>query len=305
MAQIYPARPISMVVPYAAGGPADIIGRVMAEGMRGPLGQPVIIENVAGASGSIGVGRVARAASDGYTCVLGDWNSHVLNGVMLALQYDLLKDFDPISLVSSEPYLLVTRKALPAADLKEFVAWLRASPDQATQGTGGAGGVSTLGGLFFQKETGTRFRFVPYRGCMGAAMSDLIAGQIDFMIDSAATTLPHVRAGAIKAYAVTAKRRLASASDIPTFEEAGLSSFDFSFWRAVWVPKGTSKDASARLNAAVAAALADPRVQARLADLEAQIFPREQQTPEGLREFQRAEIEKWWPFIRVTGIKPQ
>jgi tripartite-type tricarboxylate transporter receptor subunit TctC len=205
-AQAYPARPITMVVPYAAGGAIDTTGRILAEAMRGPIGQPVIVENVAGASGSIGVGRVARASPDGYTFVIGNWATHVLNGAMFTLQYDPQKDFEPISLVSNNPLIIVAKNAVPANDLQEFVAWLKANPGQATQGTTGAGGLSTVVGLFFQKETRTRFRFVPYRGGLGPAMQDLVAGQIDFMIDNPANALPQVRAGMIKAYAVTSKR---------------------------------------------------------------------------------------------------
>jgi tripartite-type tricarboxylate transporter receptor subunit TctC len=206
-AQPFPSRAIMLLVPFGAGGPADTIGRILAEGMRGPLGQPIVVENVVGASGTIGVGRVAGAPADGYTSVLGNWATHVLNGAMFALRYDLLADFEPVALVSSDPLLIVARKTMPANDLKEFIAWLKANPDQATQGTTGAGGISTVGGLFFQRATGTQFRFVPYRGGLGPAMQDLIAGQIDFMIDTAANSLPQVRAGTIKAYALTAKSR--------------------------------------------------------------------------------------------------
>jgi tripartite-type tricarboxylate transporter receptor subunit TctC len=306
VAQAYPTRPITMVVPFGAGGPADTIGRILAEGMRGPLGQPVIIENVAGASGTIGVGRVARAVPDGYMSVLGNWATHVLNGPMFALQYDLQKDFEPVALVSSDPLMIVAKKAIPANDLKEFVAWLKANPDQATQGTTGAGGVGTVGGLLFQRETVTRYRFVPYyRGGQGAAMQDLVAGQIDFMIATAANSLPQVRAGTIKAYAVTSKTRLAAASDIPTVGEAGLPGLYALNWQATFLPKATPRNIVARLNAAVVTASADPAVRRRLADIGQEIFPRDQQTPEALGAFQGAEIEKWWPIIKAAKIKAE
>jgi tripartite-type tricarboxylate transporter receptor subunit TctC len=304
-AQSYPSRAITLVVPFGAGGPADTIGRIVAEGMREPLGQPVIVENVAGASGTIGVGRVAVAPPDGYTSVLGNWATHVLNGTMFALRYDLLADFEPVALVSNDPLLIVARKSMPANDLKEFTAWLKANPDQATQGTTGAGGISTVGGLFFRGATGTRFRFVPYRGGLGRAMQDLIAGQIDFMIDTAANSLPQVRAGTIKAYALTANTRLAEAPDIPTVDEAGLPGLYALNWQAVFLPKGTPKDIVTRLNSAIVTALADAAVRRRLADIGQEIFPREQQTPHALTAYQKAEIEKWWPIVREANIKAE
>jgi tripartite-type tricarboxylate transporter receptor subunit TctC len=302
-AQSYPTRPITMVVAFGAGGPSDVIARVVAEGMRPSLGQPVVIENVVGASGTIGVGRVARAAPDGYTLVFGNWATHVLNGPMFTLQYDLIKDFTPVALVSNDPLMIVGKKALPANNLKEFVAWLKANPDQATQGTTGAGGISTVGGLFFQRETGARFRFVPYRGGLAAAMQDLVAGQIDFMIDTAANSLPQVRAGTIKAFAVTSKARLATAPDIPTVDEAGLPGLYALNWQAAFLPKNAPKDVVAKLNGAIVTALAEPSVQTRLAGIGQAVFPRDQQTPEALAAFQKAEVEKWWPIIKAANIK--
>jgi tripartite-type tricarboxylate transporter receptor subunit TctC len=302
-AQSYPMRPITLVVPYAAGGPTDTVARILAEAMRKPLGQAVIVENVVGASGTIGVGRVARAAPDGYTFVLGNIATHVLNGPMFTLQYDLQTDFQPVSLVSNEPLMIVAKKTFPANDLAEFVAWLKANPDNATQGTSGAGGITTVGGLLFQRETGTRFRSVPYRGGQGPATLDLVAGQIDFMIATAAIALPHVRAGTIKAYAVMSKSRVAAAPDIPTVGEAGLSGLYVLNWQATFLPKATPKDIVARLNAAVVIALADPSVRRRLANIGQEIFPREQQTPEALAAFQSAEVEKWWPIIKTAKIK--
>ena len=305
VAQTYPSRPVTMVVAFGPGGPSDVIARILAEGMRGSLGQPVVVENITGASGTIGVGRVARAAPDGYTLVLGNWATHVLNGPMFSLQYDLVKDFEPVALVSSDPLMIVGKKALPAKDLKEFVAWLKANPDQATQGTTGAGGISTVGGLFFQRETGTRFRFVPYRVGLAAAMQDLVAGQIDFMIDTAANSLPQVRAGTIKAFAVTSKTRLSAAPDIPTVDEAGLPGLYALNWQAAFLPKGAPKDVVAKLNAAVMSALADASVQKRLAGIGQEIFPPAQQTAEALAAFQKSEIEKWWPLIKAANIKAE
>jgi len=304
-AQSYPSRPITLVVPFGAGGPADAIGRIVAEGMREPLGQPVIIENVAGASGTIGVGRVAAAPADGYTSVLGNWATHVLNGAMFALRYDLRSDFEPVALVSNDPLLIVARKSMPAKNLKEFIAWLKANPDQATQGTTGAGGISTVGGLFFRRATATQFRFVPYRGGLGPAMQDLVAGQIDFMIDTAANSLPQVRAGTIKAYALTATTRLAAAPDIPTVDEAGLPGLHALNWQAVFLPKGAPQDIVARLNGAIVSALADATVRRRLADIGQEIFAREQQTPHALADYQKAEIEKWWPIVKEANIKAE
>jgi tripartite-type tricarboxylate transporter receptor subunit TctC len=303
-AQVYPSRPVTMVVPFPAGGSTDTIGRIMADGMRGPLGQSVIIENVGGASGNLGVGRVARAAPDGYTLILGSWPTHVLNAAIFTLPYDPLNDFEPVALVAAQPLFIIAKKAMPARDLTELVAWLKANPDKATQGTAGTGGASHLAGVFFQKATGTRFQFVPYRGS-APAMQDLLAGQIDMMIDLAASATPQVRAGNVKAYAVTAKNRLAAAPDVPTVDEAGLPGYYVLSWHAVWVPKTTPRPVAAKLNAAVIEALADPAVRKRLGDVGQEIFPREQLTPEALSAYHRAEIEKWWPMVRAANIKSE
>jgi len=301
-AQSYPARPITLVVPFASGGPVDTYARIMSERLRISLGQPIIIENIAGAGGSIGVGRVARAAPDGYTIVIGIWSTHVVNGAVYTLQYDVLNDFEPIALQTSNAQVIVSKKSLPADDLRGLIAWLKANPQKATSGTAGAGSPQHVFGTFFQSVTGTRFQFAPYRS--GAqAMLDLLAGQIDIMIDSQTNSLPQVRDGKIKAFAVTSKSRSAAAPDIPTVDEAGLPGFHFSVWNATWAPKGTPKNVVGKLNAAVMDALADPTVRARLTDLGQEIFPREQQTPEALYAFQKAEIEKWWPIIKAAGIK--
>ena len=301
-AQVYPSRPITIIVPYTAGGQGDTLTRVLADPMRASLGQPVIIDNVGGAAGRIGTGRVARAAPDGYTLVPGTFSTHVVSGAVHALNYDVLNDFEPIALIANGPQVVVAKKTMPASDLKEFIAWLKANPDKASQGTTGAGGTSHLAGLLFQKQTGTRFQFVPYRG---SAMQDLVAGNIDLMIDQASNALPQVRNGSIKVYAVAAKTRLAVGPDIPTADEAGLPGFHISNWFAFWAPKATPKDVIAKLNAAFIAALADPTVRRRLTDLGLEISPREQQTPEALAAFHKAEIEKWWPIIRAAGIKAE
>jgi tripartite-type tricarboxylate transporter receptor subunit TctC len=302
-AQSYPSRPVTLVVPFAAGGPVDVLARIMAERMKVSLGQPVIIENVAGAAGSIGVARVARASPDGYTLSIGPGSStHVANGAIYALPYDVVKDFEPISLIGTMSEIIVARKTIPANDLKELIAWLKVNPDKSSQGTSGIGSAGHIAGVYFQKETGTRFAFVPYRG-LAPAMQDLLAGQVDLMIDVPTSALPQVRAGAIKAFAVTAKQRLASAPDIPTVDEAGLTGFHASVWYALWAPKGTPQDVIARLNGAVVEALADPAVRARLAEIGQEIVPREQQTPAALAALQRAEIEKWWPIIKAANIK--
>ena len=280
-AQAYPTRPITMVVPFAAGGGADVIGRILIDRMRVSLGQPVIIENVSGANGSIGVGRVARAAPDGYTLVIGNWQTHVANGAVYPLQYDLLNDLEPISLIVSNPLLIAAKKTMPANQLGALVAWLKANLEKASLGTSGVGSVGHVSGIFFQNITGTRFQFVPYRGA-GLVMQDLIAGQIDMMIETPAISLPQLRAGSIKVYAVAAESRLAAAPDIPTVDEAGLPGFYFSSWTGLWSPKGTPKNVIMKLNAATVDALAAPAVRSRLADLGPEIFPREQQTPEAL-----------------------
>ena len=301
-AQGYPTRPVTLIVPFPAGGPVDVIGRLLAERMRQSLGQTLVVENVSGASGSIAVGRVARAAADGHTIILGNWGTFVANGAFMPLQYDLLNDFAPIAQITTQPYMIVARKSLPANDLRELVAWLKANPDKASQGTSGIGTPAHVAGLFFQKVTGTRFQSIPYRG-LAPAMQDLLAGQTDLMFDSPVSSLPQVRAGNIKAYAVMAKVRAAAAPEIPTLDEAGLPGVYMGSWYGMWAPRGTAKDVIAKLTAAAREALADNNVRGRIAHLGQEIPPVEQQTPEFLGAFQKAEIETWWPIIKAAGIK--
>jgi len=291
-----------MVVPFPAGGSFDAIARIVAEQLRARLGQTVVLENVGGATGSIGINRVVRAAPDGYTLSYGGWPTHVLAGAFLNLPFDPVGDLDPVSLVSTNPMMVVARKSMPANSLPELIAWLRANPDKPTQGTAGVGSASHVSGLSFQKDTGTRFQFVPYRGA-APAMQDLVAEQIDFMIDPAANSLPQVRAGSIKAYAVTGQARIAAAPEIPTAMEAGMPDFHIASWQAVWAPKGTPPEVVARLNAAIVDILADPAVRQRLAGLGQDVPPRPQLTPAALGAYHQAEIDKWWPLIRAAGIK--
>jgi tripartite-type tricarboxylate transporter receptor subunit TctC len=301
-AQDYPLRPITMIVPLPAGGPSDSIGRIFADRMSVALGKPVIVENISGGSGSIGIGRAARAAGDGYTLSYGSWGTSIINGALLTLPYDLVADFKPVALLVDAPMVIIGRKDMPAADLKGLTAWLGMNPDKASAGTAGPASASHLAGVFFQKETGTRFQFVPYRG-LGPALQDLVAGRIDLIFDLAANSAAQVRAGSIKAYAVLAKNRLESLPEVPTVDEAGSAGLYMSSWQAIWVPKGTPQALVDKLNAAVVAALADPAVRARLGDLALEIPPRAQQTPEALDALQKAEIGKWWPIIKSAGIK--
>ena len=301
-AQDYPSRPVTMIVPFPAGGPADTLARLLGDRMKGSLGQPVIVENVTGAGASIGTGRAAAAPSDGYTLSLGNWTSHVGSGAFYKVAYDLLTDFEPVSLLTDAPLLIVGKNALPAKDGKELLAWLKANPDKASAATIGAGSAAHLCLVYFQSQTGTRFALVPYRG--GApVMQDLVANQIDLFCAEASQTREHLRAGRMKAFAVMAKSRWFGAPEVETIDEIGVPGVYISFWHGLWVPKGTPKPVIARLNAAVVDSLADPAVNKRLTDLGQIIWSREQQTPDALRAHHRGEIEKWWPIIKAANIK--
>jgi tripartite-type tricarboxylate transporter receptor subunit TctC len=303
-AETYPSRPITLVVPYPAGGPSDTLARVLSEAMRTGLGQPVVIENVSGAGGAIGVGRVARATADGYTLALGHVQTHVINAATQSLQYDVVKDFEPVALVADTPQWIVGRRDLPASDMQELVAWMKANPGKATAGAVGVGGPTDIAAVFFQKRTGTSFQIVPYRG--GAPLvQDLLAGQIDLTFGQAANYLAQVRAARLKAFAVLARQRWWAAPEVPTMDEAGVGDLYASFWHGLWAPKDTPKEIVARLNGAVVEALADPALVRRFREIGQEIWPREQQTPEALTAQQQAEIERWWPIIKEAGIKTQ
>jgi tripartite-type tricarboxylate transporter receptor subunit TctC len=301
-AQGYPTHAVAMVVPFSAGGPTDTIARILAARMSSALGQTVVVENTTGAGGSIGVGRVARAAPDGYTLSIGNSGSHVTTGAIYRLPFDLLKDLEPVALVASNPQLIVSKNAAPAKDLGELVAWVKANQEKISIGSAGAGTSSHLSGVQFQSVTGTRLQVVHYRGA-APAMQDLLAGNIDLLFDQAANSLPQIRAGKVRAYAVTSKSRLLAAPDIPTVDEAGLPGFYMDIWHGIWAPAGTPKAIVTKLDDAIVQTLADPGVRKRLADLGQEIPPREQQSPAALGSRQKAEIEKWWPVIKAAGIK--
>jgi len=297
----YPSRPITMIVPFGAGGPTDTIARIIAERLGPVLGTTVVVENVGGAAGSIGVGKVVQAAPDGYTLSIGHWGTHAVNSLVLPLKYDVARDLAPISLVASNPYLILSKNALPASDLAGLIAWLKARPHAAWVASNGVGSAGYLIGSRFKAATGTDIGFVPYRGGIGDSIKDLVSGRIDLMFDQVASSMPFVRAGTIRAYAVTAKSRLAVAPDIPTVDEAGLPGFHFAAWHGIWAPKGTPADIVDKLNRAVVTTLADASVRERLTKIGQQIPPRERQTPEALATQQRAEIEQWRPIVGAAG----
>jgi tripartite-type tricarboxylate transporter receptor subunit TctC len=302
--EIYPSHPITLVLPFSAGGPTDTLARIIGARMQVSLGQPVIIENVTGAAGTIGVGRVARAVPDGYTISVGPMNSHVLTGAIYKLSFDLLTDFEPVALLASNPSVVVSKKEVPAKDLKDLIAWVKANPDKVLVGTSGVGAATHLGGILFETITGTRFQFVPYRGT-GPSMQALVAGQIDLIFDQLSSSVPQLQEGTIRSYAVMSQTRAVIAPDIPTVDEAGMPGFYLPVWTGMWVPKDTSKEIVDKLNQAVVESLADATVRKRLADIGQEIYPREQQTPEALRAYQKAEIEKWWPIVKSAGIKAE
>ena len=303
-AQSYPSRPITIIVPFPAGGSTGAMARILLEPMQTALGQPIIIENVGGAGGSIGAGRVARAAPDGYTIAFSHMQTHVLNGAVLNLPYDVVTDFEPLALIADTPQIIVTRTAFPANSLKELIAWLKDNPNKGTSGAVGIGGPSDISAWQFKQITGTSFQSVPYRGG-GPLLADLVSGQIDINFGQASTYIGAVRNGQLKALATQAKERWWGAPDVPTVDEAGVPGLYGSYWHGMWLPKGTPKDVIAKLNAAVVAALADPTVQQRFKDTGQSIWPRAQQTPEALAAFQKIEIDRWWPIVKASGIKAQ
>lgn len=303
-AQVYPSRPITAVVGYAAGGPTDTLARILVEPMKVSLGQPIVIENVTGAGGSIGAGRVARAAPDGYTISIGDLSTHVFNGAIYTLSYDLVKDFQPVSLLPSSPSVILARNALPAKNLINLIGWLKTNEGKASIGIAGVGSPSHVSSVRLQSVTGTSAQLVPYRGA-APMMQALVAGEVDVSFNQVSNALSFVRAGKVKAYAVTTKTRLAAAPEIPTVDEAGLPGFYVSVWRGMWAPRGTSREMIVKLNSAVIDALSDATLRKRLNEMGEDIPARDQQTPEALSAFQKAEIDRWWPIIRGAGIKPE
>ena len=301
-AQTYPSRPITFIEPFSAGGPSDAVARIVAQAMAQSLGQSVVVENITGAAGTIAAARLARAAPDGYTIGMATWSTHVVSPVVYHPSYSVFKDFAPVALLTETPLVLVASKKIPADNLRGLIAWLKANPNTALQGI--AGGTDQVIGFLFQMRTGTKFQTVPYRG-LALAMQDLVAGRIDLLFDQPADVLPQIQAGTVKAYAVTAKRRLTVAPDIPTVDEAGLSGLYLTPWQSIWAPHGTPAAAIAKLNAAAVAALADPDVRKRLGDLAQEVVPRDRQTPSALGYYYTAEIDKWWPVIKAAGLKAE
>jgi tripartite-type tricarboxylate transporter receptor subunit TctC len=301
-AQPFPSRPVTLIVPFAAGGPTDTIARLVGERMSRALGQSVVVENVAGAGGTIAAARVARSAPDGYTVALATWSTHVVSPAIYQLQYDVQKDFAPVAWLTRTPLMLVGKAALPAKDLKELRAWLKQNPKPALLGS--AGGTDQVAGYLLEQQTGAKLQVVPYRG-LAPAMQDLIAGRIDLLFDQPSDALAQIKSGAIKAFAVTSEQRAAVASDIPTVDEAGLPGLHITPWHSLWVPKGTPDAAIAALNAAVVEALADPAVKKRLGDVGQEVVPRDEQTPAALAAHYKAEIDHWWPIIKAAGLKAE
>ncbi|GKQ50871.1 tripartite tricarboxylate transporter substrate binding protein BugD [Bradyrhizobium sp. Ce-3] len=301
-AETWPAHPITIVVPFAAGGPSDAMARILGERMKQSLGEVLLVENVTGAGGSIGVGRAVRAAPDGYTISFGHLGTHVANGAIYKLGYDLVADLEPVVLLPSNPMIIVSKNAVPAKSLKELLAWLKSRPEPPTAGTAGAGSGSHIAGLYFENVSGIKLQYVPYRGT-GPALNDLVAGQIDIIVDQTSNSINQVRGGNIRAYAVTDSKRVANAPEVPTVDEAGLPGFHMTLWSGLWVPKGTPKEIVAKLNAAAVEAMADPAVQKQLENLGLQMPPKDQLTPEALGAWQKAEIAKWWPMIKAANVK--
>jgi tripartite-type tricarboxylate transporter receptor subunit TctC len=302
LAQDYPSRPITIIVPLVAGGGADTLARIVADRMKTTLGQPIVVENIPTAAGTVGVGRLAQAAPDGYTIGIGDQTSNLISSLTTSVRYDVLKDFEPVSLLSTSPVVLVARKTIPATDLKQLIVWLREHPEGATAGNFGQGSGPHIISAAFQNLTGTKLRMVTYRGTP-LALQDVISGQIDLLFLEQSIMIGHLRSGTIKAYAVLAKRRSAAVPEVPTIEEAGGPPLDIFTWRGIWAPKGTPTHIVDRLNSAVIEALADPAVQKRIAEIGHEIVPRAQQTPQALAAHHKAEMEKWLPMIKAANAK--
>jgi tripartite-type tricarboxylate transporter receptor subunit TctC len=301
-AQDYPSRQIVVIVPFPAGGPTDALARILSEPLRAILGQPVVVQNVAGAGATIGVGRAIQSAPDGYTLIVGNWTSHVGGSAIYPVPWNVLADLEPVSQLSVSTLLIAGRTGLPVNDGKQFIAWLKANPDQATAATVGAGSGAHICGIYFAQKTGTRFRYVPYRG--GApAVQALLGNEVDFFCGEASQMLPHFKAAKIKPLIVMSQTRWRPLPEIPTMEELGASDTYITFWNGMWAPKGTPRSMIAKVNEAVVKALADPVVIKRLGDLGQDIPPREQLTPEALGAFHKSEIEKWWPLIKGANIK--
>jgi tripartite-type tricarboxylate transporter receptor subunit TctC len=298
----YPSHPITVIVPFAAGGPSDAMMRILGERMKTSLGEAILIENVTGAGGSIGVGRAVRSPPDGYTISFGHLGTHVANGAIYKLGYDLVADLEPVVLLPSNPMVVVSKSAVPAKSLGELLAWLKARSAPAAAGTAGAGSGSHIAGLYFENVTGIKLQYVPYRGT-GPTMNDLAAGQIDLIVDQTSNSINQIRAGTIRAYAVTDDKRVEQAADIPTTDEAGLPGFHMTLWSGLWVPKRTPKEIVAKLNAAAVEALNDPQVRKQLENLGLQMPPPDKLTPEALGDWQKAEIAKWWPMIKAANVK--
>ncbi len=303
-AQSYPAKPITIVVPFPAGGPTDVLARILGERMRKTLGQPVLVENTTGAGGTIGTGRVARAAPDGYLVSIGHWGTHVVNGAFYTLPFNVLTDFEAVAMIATNPQTIVSKLAVPARNLKELIAWIGANPGKVLIGNGGIGASAHMGAILFENAIGAKFVHVPYKG--GApALQALLGGEIDLYVTQVATIVAQLKAGKIRAYAVTAKTRQAAAPDVPTVDEAGLPGLHTAVWHGIWLPKNTPRDIVMKLNAAIVETLADPAVRDRFADLGQDIPPRAQQTPEALFAYHKAEVDKWWPLIKAAGLKAE
>jgi tripartite-type tricarboxylate transporter receptor subunit TctC len=304
IAQSYPSKPITIVVPFSAGGPTDTLARIMGERMRKALGQPILVDNTTGAGGTIGTAKVIKAAPDGYMVSIGHWGTHVVNGVYYQLPYNLLTDFEPVMLIASNPQVIISKPSVPAKNLKELIALVKANPGKVLMGTGGVGGASHMAAIYFQDRIGVKFQYVPYRG--GApALQALLGGEIDLYVTQVSNVAGQIKAGRIRGYAVTANARQAAAPEVPTVDEAGLPGMYTAIWHGIWLPKNTPKDIVMKLNAAIGETLADPGVRQRFAELGQDIPPKAQQTPEALYAHHKAEIDKWFPLIKASGLKAE